>query len=628
MSFLLFLYSFCLSSFSSFFHHSLFLLHKKNTTSHSFFMNDKERFDDLASLFLPDILHQRKPDDFVNVAMGRIPIEDSVPETPQPKPSFNDNPQVPMNPYATFLPFEGSYMPHNHGHGAYAHQLFMHYMNGQFAPNGAPGGFLSIPNPHTTLNTQQQMLYQQNIPSNNTMPMAGYSRSPGSEMPWLNQYDPLSRKDTPSEEVKSEVDPIDSPPKRKRVRKARNVASNIEIDYRQSRLKRLLDFKQAPRSNNNYIVVDKDDREVNISFSGFLNGRFLTNDIDNGNYIHAKSEQSKASDDSKSTAKKKFDAKVISCYRRNYIQILLNMHVDGMTPGNRLLKVRSDEYGYTVSRVVKYFKIEVSACTSMLSNRTVPIFIKNGSREDEKVVKKDGEGFLPTCITENEHIFLLNNDVVEKGAVDKYFTIKKVQFKSATPNNGNLTFQNYYHLRIKLSAVVADLYYDDYVDADYPENRDGVLDGNEVTLCELVSEPIIVRGRNPSFYLGRKDILIKGRSTGSQLSFVMASDDEEEYEHENVDPIDEVVKEDSLEEVVVLDEEETSEKPVEEKPVNLDSGKRYEYFPISNVYYLPPVNLVYFPHGAHQSANDGKMQKTASEEQTGSRRKGSNVYFK
>lgn len=50
---------------------------------------------------------------------------------------------------------------------------------------------------------------------------------------------------------------------------------------------------------------------------------------------------------------------------------------------------------------------------------------------------------------------------------------------------------------MKLSCVVADIYYDDYVDDIANLNNSG--NTNEFLLAELVSEPIIVRGRNPSF---------------------------------------------------------------------------------------------------------------------------------
>ena len=87
-----------------------------------------------------------------------------------------------------------------------------------------------------------------------------------------------------------------------------------------------------------------------------------------------------------------------------------------------------------------------------------------------------------------------------------------------------MTFQNYYHLKAKLSCIVADIYYDDY---DIDVANDGGGGNNEILLAELVSEPIIVRGRNPSFYAERNDILIKGRSASSKSSFKIAGQSSE-----------------------------------------------------------------------------------------------------
>ncbi|KAM9894334.1 hypothetical protein OXX79_008775, partial [Metschnikowia pulcherrima] len=66
-------------------------------------------------------------------------------------------------------------------------------------------------------------------------------------------------------------------------------------------------------------------------------------------------------------------------------------------------------------------------------------------------------------------------------------------------------------------------------------------------------------------------------------------------------------------------------------------GDKYHYFPISNVYYLPPINVVYFPHAAHHTDADADRDGEAKTDvgahtpasQTGSDRKpSSKVYFK
>ena len=58
--------------------------------------------------------------------------------------------------------------------------------------------------------------------------------------------------------------------------------------------------------------------------------------------------------------------------------------------------------------------------------------------------------------------------------------------------------------------------------------------------------------------------------------------------------------------------------------LDVKSVDKYKYYPINSVYYLPPINVVYFPHRAHQSQKDDQEQTSIVQEN----RKSSNVYFK
>ncbi|KAK6872251.1 Transcription factor vib-1 [Candida tropicalis] len=491
----------------------------------------------------------------------------------------------------------------------------------------------------------------------------------------------------------------------------------IEIDYKTTKLKRLLDFKQSgSTSSNDYKIIDKNNNEICIDFNGFLNGRFLTNDIDNNNYIFTKNELQRNEDDPPRVTNKKEDPQVVSCYRRNYIQISINMNIHGFKDDSKLLKLQTSEYGYTTTRVIKYFKIEVLAATNISNNKNVPIIIKNDPKDLEKEKEKEAKKqqfhasyehkddlVQPTFINTHEHVIILNNETIENGGIDKYFVVKKLQFKNATPNNGNLTFQNYYHLKAKLSCIVADIYYDDYdIDVDTEGNNN-----NEILLAELVSEPIIVRGRNPSFYAERNDILIKGRSATSKRAFRIAAqasldrklhvDDDDgsgsaggqEYVHGGDDYMDHEDQDDggdddgnstNINQMNNSGDDEddggatgstgggvgnsgyegsnsgqgmplqSNENMDENSPISTANGEerysseapplsystnqlamdvksvdKYKYYPINNVYYLPPINVVYFPHRAHhQSQREDQDQPPIISDS----RKSSNVYFK
>lgn len=474
------------------------------------------------------------------------------------------------------------------------------------------------------------------------------------------------------------------PPKKKAKTRKRDLKTmDFIINYNSKQLKRLLDLKKVPQVNN-FTIVDKSNNPVSIGFNGFLNGKFLTNDHENCNYILTKN--GGGMDQAQIDAiPKNQNPQVISCYRRNYIQISIDMNISGLhtSNNNKILRLQTSEYGYTITRVIKYFKLEIMAKTRS-HKTTVPIFIKSSTS------KKDGTATTTTKdrrstpeednivfsqIVKPEHIFLLDENI-DQGAINKYFVIKKLQFKKATPNNGSLTFQNYYHLIVKLSAAVADLYYDDYVDDEFNNGLNGSnADNNEVTLAELISEPIIVRGRNPHFYAERKDVLIKGRSNTSKKSFQLASRDnvdEDDYADNDDDDVDddnddeenggtggsqvrdadegEDGDEDGDAEEDPAPDDENEPEPDEDElapntnttqqsplaynttnqQIDLTGVNKYKYFPISKVYYLPPINVVYFPHGAHhnQTKEITPSQDDLHDQETRKRRTSSNVYFK
>ena len=62
-----------------------------------------------------------------------------------------------------------------------------------------------------------------------------------------------------------------STPKRKKPRvETRRKNLEVQIDYKPSKLKRLLDLKQSgATSSNDYKIIDKDNNEVTIDFNGF-----------------------------------------------------------------------------------------------------------------------------------------------------------------------------------------------------------------------------------------------------------------------------------------------------------------------------------------------------------------------
>lgn len=562
-------------------------------------MNSSDRTEDLASLFLPDSL-QHTPQPPTTPATASTMTERLVDTSNYLLPKDNTG--------STSLPNNTSY------------QDFLNNNNFINRPTGDEQEQLISHVNHYAPYLPYDANFMAHYPSFHN-PMYPYFQEDIQPYNAFAQSEPLQRNqqyemDLPlEEEVKEPVSPKKKPKGKKRDLKH----ALVEIDYKPAKLKKLLDLTPSGATSiNDYKIIDNNNKEVSVEFSGFLNGKFFTNDIDNNNYLFTKNELQKEE------SKPLEDPKIVSCYRRNYIQVLINMRLAGVTNDFKLLKLQTSEYGYSTTRVIKYFRIEIQAVTNISNSKNVPIVVKDYEKEVMKHEPKD-DIVQPISIGA-EHVVVLN----ESGAnneLDKYFAVKKLQFKNATPNNGNLTFQNYYHLKAKLSCVVADIYYDDYVDDMADLNNSG--NTNEFLLAELVSEPIIVRGRNPNFYAERKDVLIRCRPYLSKKSYQLATElardkQEEEEEHVSLESTEDDI-DDQLDEGHVSPTDKPKQTNLTSSDIDLNEIDGYKYYPISSHYYLPPVNVVYFPHRAHHPIEKDDCESAV---EPVVHRKSSNVYFK
>lgn len=542
--------------------------------------------DDLASLFLPDILHPLPSN---NIKQEDINFDDSLMNQ-----NFNLNMMDShINHYSNYIPIEASAPVLNNKN----YPLVDYDMN----YNEDLQKFNQF---HLPFRLYDQQLQQQQI-----QPVQQQQQP---------QIQPVQQPIQPVELI--ELEPV---PAKKKAKPS--PTPNIMIDYKMSKLTNLLDFTPIPE-NEEFKILDDSNNEIKLNMTGFMNGKFFTNDSDNNNYIQLNPNESGSNS--------KIDPKVISCYRRNFIQLSLNLNLSNFqNDSNKILKLQTTEYGYIITRVIKWFKIDISAKTVSNNPRLVPIIITDDEDKVSSVKNHSNDYVIPDPIKSSSYIIPINKINLENNTFNNYYTIKKLQFKNATPHNGNFTFQNYYNLKIKLSAVVADMYYDDYVDKNQELNID---DKNEFTLMELVSKPIIVRGRNPSFYYERKDILIKGRNLNLKSSFQDSDAIEIDSNIESNNDFDDASSEDlpigndkSLPPLMYSALQ--SKNSNNNKLIN-QSNNKYKYFPILNVYYLPPINVVYFPHGAHQhklsNSNLNLDQNKIDLNDKQMVRKNSNVYFK
>ncbi|OBA22448.1 hypothetical protein METBIDRAFT_11280 [Metschnikowia bicuspidata var. bicuspidata NRRL YB-4993] len=427
------------------------------------------------------------------------------------------------------------------------------------------------------------------------------------------------------------------------------VVSPITVDYSDSALDQLVDLKPMQPITASQPVTSG---QVPVKFclQGFLNGRLLSNDQDNYNYIFL----------SVGTVhpNQVYQPQVISCYRRNFINLHLCFHIDSpstsMTIGEeKILRLR----------------VAVSAITDKDKAEQVAL-LANEHRTDPKDARKAGDSL------EVERIGTSHTINVAQCKRKSVWKVKKLQFKSATANSTNLVFQTYYRFLVQVFAETST--------------------GSHV-IEELASSPIIVRGRNPSFYHSKNDILIKAKSPGIAASFghagfaeTLVSDDLAGQESNPTSEISTMAtaQKNSMDGSAIQEMKQESRSPDlllkpdtpcseresarsdhthtsddENEPVDISKSKeenrvfqaprdlqkildslsekksdKYHYFPILSVYYLPPINVVYFPHAAHHTESTSAPEDASTTESvnihtpdsnSGNERKAnSKVYFR
>lgn len=169
----------------------------------------------------------------------------------------------------------------------------------------------------------------------------------------------------------------------------------------------------------------------------------------------------------------------IACYRRNYI----NLDVDLLFTNHPCWLIH-DNFKYHIESLF----LELT-CTSNFSggDPEITFFQPVKPPSTTSALGIDGWSSYSPKIQLYENI----NDTT--------FSFKRFQFKKATPNNGKFIVKDYYYLNVMLMAQVSP--YDPSTGSKRPQPFD-------IPITHLTSQPISVRGRNPSFYNNRDDIRI------------------------------------------------------------------------------------------------------------------------
>lgn len=672
-------------------------------------MSDKGRIDDLASLFLPDLLHPlsvdatagKNDDPFLwqerrsNIStplssglgmfmafadhrddqqqQGTTTITQSgsgAAQYPQAQPhagsfggyashfylAFPESDFSHTLHYADFIPAEAGLQPPLHHH-----RRAMFPVQPAFSPSTVIGQFDSMAWPDDSGFQGADFLTPRPPP-----PPAQAPRP----RPKLLQIAKLSDTREPSPAHSKDV----KRDKKDHKRRPDTIAvPQVQVDYSSAALARLLAL--APRGAA-APLTDVSGCPVAVSFAASLDGRLFTNDHDNYNYACAS--------DGVPQRGTTIAPRVISCYRRNFVLVAVKAGL-GAFLGRLFVQ------GEPVLRM----RIDVGAEAEGMDRTKAqsPEFMVVTDKERGKERTRPSAGGEISIVDKSTPV-----EVVELVG-EAHFAIRKLQFRSATSNSSNIQHQTYYRLMVQLVAETP---------------------GGAHVVRELASACMTVRGRNPSFYEDRNDVRInqgdgaratedidravkresselvqeedtdsapyealgtdvgaamsmgllqpttdsgegEGTSTDPESGLILARDavaelgNEQNDLSENAPNIEHTKQVEQTEHESAHDHNPNHSESESGTPQDADAGalaqpmanvgefiaaktqntdSNYHYFPILSVYYLPPINVVYFPHGAHQdsmteSSVTREDSKALSPASTGAEKKRvSKVYFR
>lgn len=364
---------------------------------------------------------------------------------------------------------------------------------------------------------------------------------------------------------------------------------DIKIDYSNKSLLSLLDLSLVEK-NQEAQVYNSFREPLSLEIKGFLHGRFCTNNLDN--YVYQMSSAGSFN------GNQVYAPMVISCYRRNF----MNVHIVVTTGSNDKMFVNDEP--------INNLRLEVGATAHGPDAGVASLSIRD-TDADPKDPSRAGDNLTVETIGLSH--------VIEDADLrnENFFMVKKLKFTSSTVNSLKSNTQTYYCLTVSL---IAD------------------LPSGPTVIKKLKSAPIIVRGRNPSFYNTRNDIIIKPKSPYFRSSYEMlpgvnveleamtehipatedtleessdhflqpkAEDDVEDEPEDGIeDEVDENNSDSENESLGGMDKEASTDVYIKQiiSSMGNTEGSNYHYFPVLSVYYTPPVNVVYFPHGAHLSS--------------------------
>ncbi|KAG5359346.1 Protein pacG [Yarrowia sp. C11] len=254
------------------------------------------------------------------------------------------------------------------------------------------------------------------------------------------------------------------------------------------------------------------------------------------------------------------DAYHLTFYRRNLLQVRASVHND-----HKVVYVQT-ESGERAKTQSLWLDVEVTD-NSADSDPQRLLFC---SPKSATSLPADDEAKAKMVFPDNP---TAANDEVEW---------KRLQFKGATAHNGRSKHQQFFYVSVKCLAEL--------------EN------GTKTCLASALSRPVVVRGRNPRFYLNRNCIILNDGSSRQA-----------DAGEANSTPTVVTSTSATSKKRSASDSDYSSKKrmlPDTTRPHTIYSKEEdYEYFPVPLNYWLPPVEVVYRPHAVHHSVGNGAGQE-------------------
>lgn len=302
-------------------------------------------------------------------------------------------------------------------------------------------------------------------------------------------------------------------------------------------------------------------------FNGFISGRLF---IDMESFTRLSKERNTLN-----VQQHEFDSHII-CYRRNSIKLCFTINVKQLLSDRNFQNFDSISLNlYSVLR--KKEKKETGLFSDIQREELKFRGIDNDTDELSNLVQMNKSN------VSIKHDALVN--VFKAGCNKVVMNWEQVQFNSASGSNRYDTSTKYHFIILEVKIHKSDAKLDEIIDKSVFES------------C-----PIMVRGRNPMFYSAKGDILIgkikkidesnetpdkiegkviKSRRTPEAMKRKNTTDENKTSTEENTRDNSTTIEENS------------------DSLGSLNSG--YQYFKVDENYYLPPVEVGYFPHHVHHN---------------------------